>query len=142
MSTATPSTVSVGSSSGRTATILNLKTLKSPEEGGTKRDYEEFLERVGNHASISWDFGDDIAYVLEHTSKPTIAEPVNLTTAEAKKQWQVRVWNQKVDRYAVRIETLEENMSAMYSLIKENVSKLMKAKLRAKEGVHGTHVLF
>ena len=129
MSTTAGSTVSVGSSGGRTATILNLKTLKSPEEGGTKKEYEDFLERVGNHASIAWDFGDDIAYVIKNTTKPSIPEPVDLTSEEAKKQWQVRVWNQKVDRYALRLDALDENMSAMYSLIKENISKLMKAKI-------------
>ena len=124
MSSVCGTTSTLATTGGRTASIVNLKTLKSPEEGGTKREYEDFLERVENHVTISWDFGDDIAYVLENNKRPTIPEPVDLTDEEKKKEWQVRVWNQKVDRYAMRLETLEENMGAMYSLIKENVSKL------------------
>ena len=29
----------------RTAVVMNLKTLKAPEEGVTKKEYEDFLEK-------------------------------------------------------------------------------------------------
>ena len=38
-SAGTNPSVSVGA---RTATTLNLKTLKTPAEGGTKKEYEDF----------------------------------------------------------------------------------------------------
>ena len=128
------STAGNGLGSGRTTAIESLKTLKTPEEGGTKKEYEDFLEKISTHASVSWEFGEDIAHVLEHTQKPAFPEPIDLTDDESKVKWQVRVWNQKVDRYAMRVETLDQNMAAMYSLLKEKVSKLMKSKIRSKTG--------
>ena len=44
------------------------------------------------------------------------------------------MWNQKVDRYGLQIATLEDNMGALYSLINDGLSKIMKAKVRGKQG--------
>ena len=44
----------------RSAVARNLRNLKAPEEGGTKKEYEECLEKFQNHVTISWDFGKDI----------------------------------------------------------------------------------
>ena len=77
-------TTGVTSATSRSATVANLKTLKSPEEGGTKKEYEDFLERIGNHATITWDFGEDITYILENNEKPTFPEPTDLTDDEKK----------------------------------------------------------
>jgi len=41
----------------RTQVVHDLKELKSPEEGGTKKEYETFLETIQNHITITWDFG-------------------------------------------------------------------------------------
>ena len=65
------SATGTGLGSGRTTAIESLKTLKTPEEGGTKKEYEDFLETISTHASVSWEFGEDIAHVLEQTNKPT-----------------------------------------------------------------------
>ena len=87
MSSTAASTVSgITSSTGRSASIAKLKRLKSPEEGGTKKEYEEFLETISNHTGITWEFGDDMAYVLENNTKPTFPEPTDLTDAEKTKQ--------------------------------------------------------
>ena len=129
-----PPTLSSATYGGRSAIIPNFKALKAPEEGGTKKEFEDYLDKIGNYVSISWPFGEDIAHVLEHSKKPEIPEPDDLTSEESKKEWKIRVWNQKVDRYALRIDTLEENMGAMFALIKDGTSKIMKAKLRSKSG--------
>ena len=119
---------------GRTANVPDLKTLKSPEEGGTKKNYEDFLEKIQNHVSITWPFGDDIAYVLDNNARPKIPEPKDLPDDEQKIAWKKRIWNQKVDRYGLRIEALDDNLGAMYALVKEAMSKIMKAKVRSKTG--------
>ena len=111
-----------------------LKTLKSPEEGGTKKDYDDFIDKIDSHVSINWEFGQDVAYVIKNTKAPEFVEPEDLTTNERTTQWKVRLWNQKVDRYGLKVATFEDNMGALYSLINDGLSKIMKAKVRGKQG--------
>ena len=131
---ANPLDTSLASYGRRTASVPDLKTLKSPEEGGTKKNYEDYLERIQNHVSIAWPFGDDIAYVLENNAKPKIPKPKDLPDDDQKIAWKMRIWNQKVDRYGLQVEALDNNMGAMYAFIKEVTSKIMKAKLTSKTG--------
>ena len=130
-STGTNPGLSVGA---RTATTLNLKTLKTPAEGGTKKEYEDFLETIQTHVSINWDFGQDIAYVIKHNNIPTFTEPQDLSVSEEKQKWKVRLWNQKVDRYGQQISMLDDNMGALFSLLDDSVSKIMRAKIKSKQG--------
>ena len=48
--TGTNPAISVGT---RTATTLNLKTLKTPAKGRTKNKYEDFLDKIQTHLSIN-----------------------------------------------------------------------------------------
>ena len=48
------SRTSITSVGVRATEVKNLKILKSPEEGGTKKDFEDFAERIANHVAISW----------------------------------------------------------------------------------------
>ena len=114
--------------------LIVLKTLKSPEEGGTKKEYEDFLEKIDSHVSINWEFGQDIAYAIRNNELPTFKEPVDLNDTDKQSQWKVRLWNQTVDRYGRQIVTLDDNMGALFSLLHDNLSKLMKSKVRAKKG--------
>ena len=112
----------------RSATVEDLKTLKSPEEGGTKKNYEEFLETIAHHVTISWTFGTDMGYVIQNGEDPVIEEPKDLAKEEDTK-WKLRLWEAKVDAYGRRVSLLEENKKAMYSLTLGNVSKITKAKI-------------
>ena len=60
---------------GRTAEVPQLKVLKAPEEGGTKKEYEDFLEKIINHVTITWSHGKDIAGVIKETQMPAFIEP-------------------------------------------------------------------
>ena len=55
---------------GRAVSAVDLKKLKSPEEAVTKKEYEDFLNKIEIHVSINWEFGQDIAYIIKHTVKP------------------------------------------------------------------------
>ena len=68
----------------RAAVVRNLKILKSPEEGGTKKEFDDFLEKIQNHLTISWDFGKDIGYVVKHMKDPKIEEPTDMTSDQEK----------------------------------------------------------
>ena len=118
----------------RAAAVKNLKVLQTPEEGGTKRDYEDFLEKIHNHVMVQWSFGSDIGHVIKKQADPAITEPVDLTKEEEGSKLKVRLWNVKVDRYAARITALEENKTALYALMFDAVSKIMKSRLRGKIG--------
>ena len=114
--------------------VIVLKTLKSPEEGGTKKEYEDFLEKIDSHVSINWEFGQDIAHAIRNNETPTFKEPIDLNDEDKKSQWKVRLWNQTVDRYGRQLATLDDNMGALFSLLHDNLSKLMKSKVKAKKG--------
>jgi hypothetical protein len=114
--------------------VKGLKTLITPDEGGTKKDYEDFLERIHNHVMITWSWGKDIAHVVKNTEDPSIEEPKDLPTEDEGKKWKVRLWEQAVDRYGSRMATLEGNKEALYALVTSSLSPIAKSKLRGKQG--------
>ena len=92
--------------------VMNLKTLKAPEERGTKMEYEIVLEKIQNHVTIRWNFGKYIGHLLKHMEDPKTPEPTNMTLAEEAVKWKVRLWSQEVDRYRERHAALEEKKGA------------------------------
>ncbi len=46
------SALTIGSAGGRATAVQNLKVLKTPEEGGTKKDYDDFVQKVNNHVMV------------------------------------------------------------------------------------------
>ena len=113
---------------------LEISLLKSREEGGTKKDYEDFLEKIGSHVTINWDFGSDVAYVIKNSEEPEIEEPVDLSEEDEKVKWKMLLWKQQVIRYGYRVNALSDNLGALHSLIFEKLTKIMKAKVRSKKG--------
>jgi hypothetical protein len=129
----TPST-SVNTVGARAAVVRNLTVLKAPEEGGTKKEYEDFLEKIQNHVTIGWDFGKDIGHLLKNMKDPVIPEPKDMTEEEEKVKWKRRLWDQEVDRYGTRCAALQENKGALYAVVMDGVSKIVKSKLKSKTG--------
>ena len=58
--------------------------MRSREEGGRKKEYEDFLEKVYNHVSINWDFRSDVAYVIKNSEEPKFEELVDLSEENEK----------------------------------------------------------
>ena len=57
----------------RSADVEGLKELKSPEEGGNKKEYEDFLKKIERHSAVMWHGGLDIIYLLnDETEEPEI----------------------------------------------------------------------
>ena len=63
-----------------------------------------------------------------------IPEPKDMTDDEEKVKWKKRLWDQEVDRYGTRCAALEENKEALYAVVIEGVSKIIKSKLKSKAG--------
>eukprot|EP00557_Chaetoceros_sp_GSL56_P004583 CAMPEP_0176503500 /NCGR_PEP_ID=MMETSP0200_2-20121128/15397_1 /TAXON_ID=947934 /ORGANISM="Chaetoceros sp., Strain GSL56" /LENGTH=435 /DNA_ID=CAMNT_0017902797 /DNA_START=426 /DNA_END=1731 /DNA_ORIENTATION=- len=132
MTETTQDTTAVGA---RTAVVRGLKTLTCPDEGGTKQhSYEDFLEKIYNHVMISWHWGKDIGHVIKQGQDPEIKEPEDLSSADEAKKWKIRLWEQEIDRYGNRIEALKGNKEALYSLVIESLSPMIKSKLKGKQG--------
>jgi hypothetical protein len=85
MSTESAST-STNPVGARAAVIANLKTLAAPEEGGTKKEYDDFLEKIRSHVTIGWDFGKDVGHLLKHMAEPIIPEPKDMTLGPGSRQ--------------------------------------------------------
>ena len=107
--------------------------LKTPGQGGTKKEYEDFIEKIHSHMVVQWGFGSNIGYVIKKLENPAMKEPAELTEDQEKSKVKVRLWNSKVDWYAAGEAALEENKVALFSLMTNVISKIMKRRLRGNE---------
>ena len=69
---------------GRSDEISGLQKLRSPEEGGVKKEYDDFMEKIENHVAIKWPQGSDIAYFVKNGEDPDMDPPKDLTEDEQK----------------------------------------------------------
>ena len=105
----------------RPTEVKDLKALKSPEEGGTEKDYDDLLDAIERHVNIAWVFGPDVAHILKEGEPPEIEEPVDLSKAEKELEWKKLLWEKTVHEYGNRLAALDANVKALYSLILNNV---------------------
>ena len=61
-------------------------------------------------------------------------EPKDLSSEDEQKKWKVRLWNEKNDQYGQQVATLSDNMGALFSLLDNSASKIMRAKVKSKQG--------
>jgi hypothetical protein len=135
MSTESATTAS-GQAGGRLTEVKGIKTLKCPEENGTKKEYQYFLDKIENHVMMAWKEGADIGHVVKYGEKPDIDtdKPVNLTEEESKDEVEKTLWLEDVKDFAKRRKTLKVNLTSLYALVKENLSKMTKSKIQSKAG--------
>ena len=68
----------------RSMQVEGLKVLKCPEEGGTMKQFEDFKETIGNHVSIAWQGGNDLAHCIDKEIDPPIFDaPPDIDEAKA-----------------------------------------------------------
>ena len=135
MSTSSASNVSASGNAGsRLSEVKDLKILKSPEEGGTKKDYQDFLDKIENHVTMAWDEGADIGQIVSSGELPDIDEPEDITDEDEKSKLKQRLWILKVDAYVARDTALKGNVKALYALMTSNFSKMTKSKVQSKMG--------
>ena len=49
----------------RPTEVKGIKELKLNSEGGTKKEYEDFLKSIERHVGIAWQYGSDIAQAVK-----------------------------------------------------------------------------
>ena len=101
MSTRSPRSSTVGS---RSTEVQGLKVLKTPEEGGTRKAYEEYLETIQNHIALTWEGGRDLKKMMMNSKEPEIKEPEELSESDSKSKLRTALWNMKVENYAMKVE--------------------------------------
>ena len=116
---------------GRSTEIKNLKVLKTPEEGGTKKEYEEYLDKIKNHVSINWEGGWEMKELITSMKEPSFKEPKDLTDDEEKSKLKTAMWNMEVHNYVTQINLFKRNKGALFAFIMNNVSKITKGKLKS-----------
>ena len=122
-----------GSTAGtRSTEIQGLKVLKTPEEGGTREAYEEYLETIQNHIAVTWEGGRDLKKMIMNSEEPEIKEPEELSESDSKSKLRTALWNIQVENYAMKVDLLNENKGSLFSLMVNNVSKITKGKLKSK----------
>ena len=122
-----------GSTVGNRSTeIHGLRMLKTPEEGGSRRAYEEFLETIKNHIAVTWDGGGELKKMITNSEEPVIEEPEELSDSDSQSKLRTALWNIQVEKYAMKVDLLKENKGSLFSLMVNNVSKITKGKLKSK----------
>ena len=71
---------------------------------------------------------------MKHIDDPTVPEPTDMTADEEVVKWKVHIWSQEVDRYGGRRAALDENKGALYAVLVDKVSNIIKLKLKSKTG--------
>ena len=84
MTEATNTSTTLTTVGGRATSVKNLKVLKTPEEGGTKKEYEDFVEKINNHVMVHWSFGSDVGHVIKILKDPKMIEPLDLSIEDEK----------------------------------------------------------
>lgn len=132
----TTTNVSTSRSVGNILTeVKSLKFLKLPEEGGTKKEYQDFLDKLENHVTMAWDEGADIGHVvLNGKLLPNIKETRDITAEEKRSKLKQCMWMLKLDAYIARDMALKGNVKALYALIISNLTKMTKSKVQSKVG--------
>ena len=126
----TSSNVSASGNAGnRLSEVKDSKILKSSEEGGSKKDYQDFLDKIENHVTMAWDEGADIGQIVSSGELPDIDEPEDITDEDEKSKLKQRLWILKVDAYVARDNALKGNVKALYALMTSNFSKMIKSKV-------------
>lgn len=121
-------------SGGRSATINGLNPIKCPEEQGTKKEYEECLEIIEKEVSLSWPFGQDIAYLLREDGIETVLKPPPKPDSKKAEEWETQVWNNDILAFGLRRNAMKENKMALFSLLMGNLSNMMKSKITSRKG--------
>ena len=105
--------------------------LKAPEEGKSKKNFDEFMETIANHAVINRDAGKDIGFLIMKVENPNVAIPSELSVEDSKSALNMALWQLEVNKYSKRVGTLEENKSATFALIVNKISEITKYKLKS-----------
>ena len=113
----------------RASDIKGLKILKAPAEGGTRKNYEDFIKNIRSHIIISWDGGSDLGYLMENMKEPELELPDELSESEKKSMLKVRLWELKVVKYSNRENLLREGKKSLFALVMDGVSKIIRSKL-------------
>ena len=114
--------------------VADLVKLKSPEEMGTKLQFDKFKGVLASHAVVTWYQGADVGYVLKQQKKPDMNPPTALTEDEEKDRDLVDDYRSDRKDHRARVKAFEANLKAMYTLVMANVSDLTKSKVKACVG--------
>jgi len=114
--------------------VKDLKLLSCPQEGGHKKDWDAFLNKIFVHVGGYWEKGHDVARILRHETPDIGPSPPNLTDDEKKDDSKVRAFNKKSDKFEERADVLEANKTSLYFLNLLHISEIAKGKLKGLQG--------
>ena len=108
--------------------------MKTAAEGGTKKDHEDWEEKILNVVQFWQPHGEDVSHVICEREKPEIEPPENLTEEQEKNKAMVAHWNGLLDNFTQRTLALDANCKAVFSFIMSNVTRVMKGQIKQQRG--------
>jgi hypothetical protein len=94
--------------------------------------FSKTTKALAGHVGKTYRYGSNVHLAIQNLS-PTILEvPKDLPDSATKAE--LRIWEKKVDEFVKRYLYFEENMQALYSLVRGQCSDVMQARLEALNG--------
>jgi len=112
--------------------VEDLKELKCPEERCLKHHHEDFLRKIGEHAYVSWTYGELIRKLIESGEDPELEMPED--PLEDASMGVTLVWKEEVKNHIAMKRGHADNKKALYSLVFANLSKFTRSKIQSAEG--------
>jgi hypothetical protein len=109
---------------------MNGNVFECYEEQDDRRQYAKTVEALGSHARKTMKYSEDLAPLFaEVMVAPTVDEPDDLdSNASTTKQL---IYNEQIKEYVRRERELKGNLNALYSVVWEQCSETMRAKVKA-----------
>ena len=90
----------------------------------------------GDRKPYHWEDGNDIEELVRDTKIPVIPVPVDISAEDQKSRLKLRMWEISVQTYCDRESQLKWNKHALFALLKDGVSKIIRAKFKKQKRVH------
>jgi hypothetical protein len=91
--------------------------------------YSKTTKEIGEYVGHTYQYGSDVRQAVQTLAMPAMTVPAD--PADGATRSQERMWEKKIDEHVKRELTLEENMRTLYTLMWEQCTKIVRARLDA-----------
>ena len=61
-------------------------------EGGSKKEYKDFIEVIESHVAINWEDGNHIRELIRDSKEPVLPIPEDIFAEDQKSRLKLRIW--------------------------------------------------
>jgi len=108
---------------GRSNDVPGLSVLKSPDEQGTKDQFDSFVDKIVAHVSVSWPGGSELTSVLKDRSEEVFPRPNPILETEEKDFFKKTKYENEVKLFFANESRYAENKKALLRSLRDGFPK-------------------